>query len=235
MTGPLILVVDDEPAIVRLLRLQLTGEHFRVVTAASGEEALSVFAEQTPDLVLLDVVMPGGMSGLDVLKAMKAQGAIPVILLTAHSDEQLRLDALSLGAEDFVSKPFSPERVTNGIRFLLGRGTGESERGAVVHAPGLEIDLTHQTVRRGNDVLDLNRSEWLLLGQLAEHPGEPRLYQELLTTVWGAEYRDDLGYLRAWIARLRTRLGDSNNQPRVILPYLDIGFLLNAERRQSRP
>jgi two-component system KDP operon response regulator KdpE len=229
------MIVDDEPAIIRLLRLQLTADNYRVVAAGSAEEAIEVFAAQQPDLVLLDIILPGAMSGFDVLKAVKAHSDVPVILLTAQSTEQARLDALALGADDFVSKPFSPERVTNGIRFLLGRGNGESDRGAFVRAGDLEIDLTHEVVRRAGDLVDLNRSEWLLLAQLAEHPGEPRLYQELLSTVWGAAYRDDLAYLRAWIARLRTHLGDSNEEPRVVLPYLDVGFLLNAERRPTRP
>jgi two-component system KDP operon response regulator KdpE len=221
--------MDDEPAIRRLLRLALSAEGFEVVVAENGEEALALFAQHAPDLVLLDIVMPGAASGLDVLREIKASRDMPVILISARADEQARLEALALGADDFIAKPFSPERVAQSIHFLLGRGNHEAGQGYIVRSSDLEIDLVHRVVRRSGLLIDLNRSEWLLLAQLASHPGEPRLYQELLTSVWGGAYRNDLGYLRAWIKRLRHRVGDRDDSPTVILPYLDVGYLLRAD------
>jgi two-component system, OmpR family, KDP operon response regulator KdpE len=221
-----VLAIDDEPSVLRLLRLELSSHGYCVITSATGEEGLDLFASSHPDLVVLDLVLPG-MSGIEVLRTIKSESDTPVVLLTAKSSEQARLEALSLGADDFIAKPFMPERLSDSVGRLLAEARGEHVN-PLITAGEISVDLTRRLVLRGGRPVDLNRSEWELIAQLARSPGEPRLYQELLTRVWGPDYREDVGYLRLWIERLRWKLGDSDEQPAVILPYFDVGFILNA-------
>jgi two-component system, OmpR family, KDP operon response regulator KdpE len=222
-----ILAIDDEPSLLRLLRLELSTHGYCVVTAANGEEGLERFASHRPDVVLLDIILPG-LSGLDVLRKIKSESNTPVVLITARSTEQTRLEALALGADDFIAKPFSPERVTDSIRYLLAGARGEAVRTIVSAGGGIKVDLHRRLVMRGDEPIHLSRSEWQLIEELARSPGEPLLYQELLSNVWGPEYRNDVAYLRMWMQRLKSKLGDSSERSEVIRPYLDVGFILNA-------
>lgn len=222
-----LLIVDDEPAILRLLRLQLAND-YSLLTAENGQQALERFVANQPDLVLLDVLLPD-MSGLDVLKAIRAQSDVPVILMTAHSSESVRIQALGLGADDFVSKPFVPEHLLASIRFLLARGEGVAAPGSRLVVGDVEIDLQHRIVRRAGQIVPLTHSEWTIIELLARQRGEPRLHQEILSQVWGSEYQNDIDYLAVWVKRLRAKLGDGDTEPRIILPYLDVGYRLNTK------
>lgn len=229
---PVILVVDDEQPIARLLRLELGSQGFCVIAAMSGREALQMVEEQRPDLVLLDIVMPE-MSGLEVLARLKAEYKMPVVILSAKSSEDTRVRAFEMGADDFIIKPFSPENVTATVQFLLAGGEGRGRPSRIVRAGDLEIDLLSERVTRNEQLVPLSRSEWLLLRELARHEGRPRLYQELLSAVWGGEYRDDLDYLRLWVRRLQEKLGNGPAGPQTIRDYYGIGYRLNISPEQA--
>jgi two-component system KDP operon response regulator KdpE len=230
--APLVLAVDDEPGILRLLRRELSEQGFRVITASSGEEALRLAQEHRPDIVLLDVLLPG-MSGLEVMRRLREQADAPVILLTARDTDSDKVRGLEMGADDYVVKPFSPEEVGARIRAVLRRASGPRPAGRrLLLAGGLEIDLERRLVLRRGEVLPLTRTEWLLLQQLAAHAGRVLTNSELLSKVWVPEYRDDVQYLRVWVSRLRRKLEDDPAQPTIIRTMPGIGYMLDAAAAQ---
>ncbi|HEX9640950.1 MAG TPA: response regulator transcription factor [Candidatus Krumholzibacteria bacterium] len=231
---PLVLAVDDEPGILRLLKLELSAQGFRVLTATSGEEALSVAEEHRPDIVLLDVVMPD-MTGIEVMRRLRERASTPVILVTAKDTDSDKIQGLGLGADDYVIKPFNPEEVGARISAVLRRSVAPQNVDRVVSAGDVEIDLTRRLVLRGGEALSLTRTEWLLLQHLAANPGRVMLNTELLTRVWGPEYRDDLQYLRVWVSRLRRKLEADPSNPAIIKTKQGIGYLLEAEPAQPVP
>ena len=231
---PLVLAVDDEPGILRLLKLELSAQGFRVLTATSGEEALSVAEEHRPDIVLLDVVMPD-MTGMEVMRRLRERASTPVILVTAKDTDSDKIQGLGLGADDYVIKPFNPEEVGARISAVLRRSVAPQNVDRVVSAGDVEIDLTRRLVLRGGEALSLTRTEWLLLQHLAANPGRVMLNTELLTRVWGPEYRDDLQYLRVWVSRLRRKLEADPSNPAIIKTKQGIGYLLEAEPAQPVP
>jgi two-component system KDP operon response regulator KdpE len=196
----------------------------RLETAETGDEALRKFGRSTPDLVLLDIRL-SGLAGLDVLRTIREDSRVPVIVLTATTEEAMLSEALALGADDVVRKPFSPERLTSLVEHVLfGPAEGrDTER--VIRAGHVEIDVGSAQVRVRGEPVTLGRSEWLLLRSLAAHRRQPRLHQELLVEAWGPDYRNDLEYLQLMIARLRAKLGDDAG---LIKNYLDVGYSLEA-------
>jgi len=225
-TQQLVLAIDDEPGLLRLLRTQLSSEGFRVVTASHGEEAMTIAEEQRPDIVLLDLMMPG-MSGLDVMSALRARSDVPIVLLTAKGDDQDKVRGLEMGADDYLAKPFSPEELFARIRAVLRRSVRGPEGEHVVRTRDQEIDLQRRTVRRNGRAVQLTRTEWQLLQVLATSPGKVLLNSELLIKVWGPEYRDDLQYLRVWVSRLRRKLEDDPAHPALIKTFQGIGYMFD--------
>ena len=224
-TEPLVLAVDDEAGILRLIKLELTTQGFRVVTAASGEEALRMAEEQRPDIALLDIVMPE-MTGLEVMRRLRERSSIPVILLTAKGSESDKVRGLELGADDYLAKPFSPDELSARVRAVLRRSVGSSAAENVVHVGSVEVDLNRRLVKRSGKIVTLTRTEWMLLQHLAANVGKIMLNAELLSKVWGPEYRDDLQYLRVWVSRLRRKLEDDPSKPRLIKTFQGIGYML---------
>jgi DNA-binding response OmpR family regulator len=225
---PLVLAVDDEAGILRLVKLELSQQGFRVVTAGDGEEALRIAEEQRPDIVLLDIVMPE-MTGLEVMRKLREQSNAPVILVTAKDTDSDKVRGLELGADDYIVKPFSPDELGARIRAVLRRslGAGISER--MVRAGDVEIDLDRRLVTRKGDLISLTRTEWLLLQHLAANAGKVMMNAELLSKVWGPEYRDDVQYLRVWVSRLRHKLEPQPADPTIIKTRQGIGYLLDGE------
>jgi DNA-binding response OmpR family regulator len=224
-TEPLVLAVDDEAGILRLIKLELTTQGFRVVTAASGEEALRMAEEQRPDIALLDIVMPE-MTGLEVMRRLRERSSIPVILLTAKGSESDKVRGLELGADDYLAKPFSPDELSARVRAVLRRSVGSSAAENVVHVGSVEVDLNRRLVKRSGKIVTLTRTEWMLLQHLAANVGKIMLNAELLSKVWGPEYRDDLQYLRVWVSRLRRKLEDDPSKPKLIKTFQGIGYML---------
>jgi len=224
---PLVLAVDDEPAILRLLKLELSALGFRVITASTAEEAVQAVEEHRPDIALLDVVMPE-TNGLELLRTLRERWPIPVILVTARDRELDKVRGLEMGADDYIVKPFGPDEMAARIRAVLRRASGiQAEQ--VIRADGIEIDLNRRVVTgRDGDVVALTRTEWQLLETLAVNAGKVLLSGELLAKVWGPEYRDDLQYLRVWVSRLRQKIELEPSNPSIIRTRPGIGYVLVA-------
>jgi len=232
-TEPLVLAVDDEAGILRLMKLELTAQGFRVMTASNGEEGLRIVEERRPDVVLLDVVMPE-ITGLEVMRRIRERTNTPIILVTAKDKDADKVRGLELGADDYIVKPFSLEELGARIRAVLRRTSGQdSER--VVRAGEVEIDLTRRLVKRNGELVSVTRTEWLLLQHLASNAGKVILNAELLSKVWGPEYRDDLQYLRVWVSRVRRKLGAKPGEPGRIRTFQGIGYLLDVEGDSTSP
>ena len=187
---PLVLVADDEPRITKLVALTLHDEGFRVVTAGGGEEALKKAEEVRPDIVLLDIVMPD-LDGIEVMRQLREWRPVPVILLTAKGSTSDKAKGLDLGADDYIAKPFHPDELAARVRAVLRRASGVSPGAGIVAFDDIEIDLERRLLTKGGELVSLSRTEWLLLQHLAAHAGKVVLHTELLTKVWGPEYRDD--------------------------------------------
>ena len=227
-TKPLVLVADDEPRITKLVSIALGEEGFRVVTASGGAEALQKAEEVRPDIVLLDIVMPD-MDGIEVMRQLRERRPVPVILLTAKGSISDKAKGLDLGADDYIAKPFHPDELAARVRAVLRRSDGGSPGSGVLKFDDVEIDLERRLVTRAGQLVQLSRTEWLLLQHLAANPGKVVLHTELLTKVWGPEYRDDLQYLRVWVSRVRRKLGSEPGDPGRIKTFQGIGYLLDVE------
>jgi len=226
---PLILAVDDEAGILRLIKLELSSQGFRVVVANDGEEALRIAEQQRPDIVVLDILMPD-MTGLEVMRRLRERTQVPVILLTGKDHDEDKVRGLELGADDYLVKPFNPDELSARVRAVLRRAVAPgSGAGNTVTVANVEIDLNRRLVKKDGQVISLTRTEWMLLQHLATNAGRVMLNAELLSKVWGPEYRDDLQYLRVWISRLRSKLEADPSKPAIIKTLPGIGYLLDAE------
>jgi two-component system KDP operon response regulator KdpE len=227
-TQPLVLVADDEVRITKLISLALREHGFRVVTADGGEEAIRMAEEYRPDVVVLDIIMPD-LDGIEVMRELAERRPVPVILLTAKGSTADKAMGLDLGADDYMAKPFHPDELAARIRAVLRRSSGASPGVGIVAFDDVEIDLERRIVRRDGELVQFSRTEWLLLQHLAANAGKVVLHTELLTKVWGPEYRDDLQYLRVWISRVRRKLGAPPGEPGRIKTLQGIGYLLDIE------
>jgi two-component system KDP operon response regulator KdpE len=223
-----VLVVDDDHGVLRLVELELSEQGFDVRTALTAKDALTAAYEQRPDLVILDVMLPD-RSGLEVMRELRERVPVPIILLTARGADNDKVRGLELGADDYVAKPFNPAELTARARAVLRRIRAGDAAAPVVRAKDVEIDLDRRLVMRAGELVALTRTEWQLLQSLAEHPGKVLGSVELLTRVWGPEFRDDLQYLRVWISRLRSKLDPQRSEPELIQTFPGIGYMLNGE------
>ncbi|HLZ72996.1 MAG TPA: response regulator transcription factor [Dehalococcoidia bacterium] len=229
MNKPLVLVVDDDHKILRLVRIELTAQGFGVSMAERGEEALQAIPRIRPELVVLDIIMPG-MDGLQVLKKIRESSGVPVILLTAKGTDSDKIMGLELGADDYLPKPFNPEELTARVRAVLRRSQVREAptTGNRLQCGDIVIDLARRTVFVEEKPVVLSRTEWQLLQQLCSNAGRVMLHEDLLTRTWGPEYRDDLQYLRVWVSRLRQKLEKNPAEPRYIRTVQGIGYILEA-------
>jgi two-component system KDP operon response regulator KdpE len=229
----LILVVDDEPAIVRLVRAKLQADGYAVATAGRGEEALAWLEDQRPDLIVLDVMMPG-IDGFETLRRIRRESQVPVILLTARSADADKLRGLDAGADDYVVKPFNPDELAARVAAVLRRTGSVAPAGgrAILRYPGLEIDLERRRVLVRGEEARLSKTEWELLSQLAGNAGRVLLHGELLTRIWGPEFRDEAHYLRTWVSRLRAKILVDPTTPPVITTFPGIGYRFEAPPEQ---
>jgi two-component system KDP operon response regulator KdpE len=231
---PLVLAVDDEAGILRLIKLELATQGFRVVTAENGETALRMAEEHRPDIVLLDIVMPD-MTGLEVMRKLRDRSNTPVILLTAKGSDADKVKGLEMGADDYLAKPFSPEELSARVRAVLRRAVGSSGLENIVRAGDVEVDLNRRLVKRNGELVTLTRTEWMLLQHLAANAGKIMLNAELLSKVWGPEYRDDLQYLRVWVSRLRRKLEEDHSAPKRIKTFPGIGYMFDVTDGAAQP
>lgn len=227
--GETILVVDDERPIAEILRFNLAREGYRVVTASSGPEALARVRQEQPSLVILDVMLPG-LDGFAVCREMRKFTQIPVLMLTAKDDEIDKVVGLELGADDYVTKPFSPRELVARVKAILRRaGAGAaaaSQPPERIEVGDLVLDLrTYQVERRGVRV-ELTHREFELLKFLASRPGQVFSRESILQAVWGYEYFGDLRTVDVTVRRLREKLEDDPSDPRYVMTRRGVGYYL---------
>ena len=219
----LILVVDDEPKIVRLARDYLEQSGFRVLPSNDGLSALAAARQEKPDLIVLDLNLPG-MDGIDLCRALRRESSVPIIMLTARVEETDRLIGLEVGADDYISKPFSPRELVARVRAVLRRTQGEVQTPGLIRTGALQIDLNGHRVMRQDEPIKLTRIEFSLLATLAQHPGQTFSRAQLIQRLHGS---DDSGFDRsidAHIKNLRRKLEDDPADPRYIQTVYGIGY-----------
>ncbi|MFN8495075.1 MAG: response regulator transcription factor [Caldilineaceae bacterium] len=219
----LVLVVDDEPKIVRLAKDYLEQSGFRILPASDGPTALAVARQEKPDLVVLDLNLPG-MDGLDVCRALRRESSVPIIMLTARVEETDRLIGLELGADDYIVKPFSPRELVARVRAVLRRTQGEVQTPGLIHSGELEIDLNgHRAMLRG-EAIRLTRIEFQLLAVLAQHPGQTFSRAQLIDRLHGVAEGGFDRSIDAHIKNLRRKIEDDPTDPRYVLTVYGIGY-----------
>lgn len=218
-----VLVVDDEPAILRFLKPALTAGGYEIFSAKTAAEAVKRIAGEAPDIVVLDLGLPDG-DGKDVIRAVRQWSKVPIIVLSARDREAEKIDSLDLGADDFVNKPFSVGELMARIRAAL-RHQMQSEAQMPVLAIGeLEIDSVRHRVLRAGAEVKLTPKEFELLSFLARHSGKVVTHKQILAAVWGPAHTDDTQYLRVYVAQLRQKIEDRPDDPRIILTEPGIGY-----------
>ena len=221
--GKKILVVEDEKKLVIILKAYLEQAGFAVVTASDGQQALTVFRHEKPALVLLDLNLPV-LDGLDVCRALRKESAAPIIMVTARVEETDRLIGLELGADDYISKPFSPREVVARVRAVLRRTEGEPMRAETLVADDLTIDLTKHSVRLKDRALELTPTEFDLLAVLMENPGRAFTRLQLLDRVQGEAFDGYERTIDAHIKNLRQKIELDPKNPRYILTVFGVGY-----------
>ena len=227
--GHAILVVDDDPRMLRLLRLNLERAGYRVATEGDGVAALDRVDLEQPDLILLDVMMPA-MDGFTFLARLREFSAVPVILLTAKGEERDKVQGLDLGADDYLTKPFGPAELLARVRAVLRRKAQPAEVTPSILAIGdLTIDLARRRVVRQGEEIRLTPTEYKLLRELATNRGKVLLHGELLARVWGPEYRDEVDYLWTYVRYLRQKIEPDPAHPRYLLSEPGVGYVLACD------
>jgi two-component system KDP operon response regulator KdpE len=223
----LVLLIDDDPTLLGLLAQHLSGAAYHVITAVSGTTGLQMFYDHHPDLVILDVMMPG-MDGWAVCEHIRETSDVPIILLTAKGEEQDRLLGFRLGVDDYVVKPFSSAELVARVGAILARSKRaqpETHPASIVRGE-IIIDLAERRVTRGGQPVRLTPTEFRLLAALAEKPGHTVSPKELLARVWGNEYVDDVENVKRYIHYLRQKLEDDAEHPRLIMTERGFGYYL---------
>ena len=228
MSEQRILLVDDEPKLVRLVWEVLTATGFDVIATGSGHEVVQKVALEQPDLILLDIVLADEVDGYEVARQVREFSEVPIIMLTARVEEADLLQGFDAGADDYITKPFSSKELLARVRAVLKRSSREEPAVAEIVCGDLQIDLARRRVIRKGASIRLTRTEFNLLHELAAHHNQVLLHDQLLTAVWGPEYRDDLDYLRAYIRYLRRKLEIDPSNPRYIVTYQGVGYMLEC-------
>ena len=229
--GKRILVVDDEPPIQRTLRRNLMASGYEVLIAENGTQALEIVQQHQPDLILLDLYMPGDVSGLDVCVRVRETSRVPIIVLSAANEEKLKVRALDLGADDYLTKPFSQDELQARVRACLRRAqtstvANEKETEVLVTDNGyLYMDIVRRQVRAGSQEIRLTPTEFELLQQLMLNAGKVLTHRALLRAVWGPEYGEEADYLRVYIRQLRLKVEVEPSRPQYILTEPGIGYV----------
>lgn len=220
-----ILVVDDEERMARFIRLNLEHDGFQVVEAYRGMKAIDAVRTAMPDLVLLDIMMPD-LDGFEVLKIIRETSAVPVIMLTAKGEEDDRVCGLELGADDYITKPFSPRELTSRVKAVLRRTdtTGGSSQEVIELDDRLKIDLGRREVWVDGKTVKLRPTEYRLLYHLVQNAGWVLTYDQILSRVWGYEYRDEPHYVRLYINYLRQKIEKDPANPKYILTERGVGY-----------
>ena len=223
-----ILLVDDEPKLVHLVQEVLTATGYEVLVTSSGEHAIEMAALEQPDLILLDIILSGGIDGYEVAHRIREFSNMPIVMLTAKARETDLLHGFDAGADDYVTKPFSSKELLARIRAVLKRARGEAviPTEAEIICGDLKIDLARRQVSVRDHEVRLTPTEYSLLHELAVHCNQVLLHEQLLTAVWGPEYRNDIDYLRAYIRYLRQKIELDPTNPQIIKRSPGVGYML---------
>ena len=225
-----VLVVDDEERILNFLSHKLKASGYSVLTAMNGTQGLEEAEAQEPDLVVLDVLMPR-MDGFETLRQLRSFSSVPVIILSARESSTDRIKGLKLGADDYLPKPFDPDELVARIEAVRRRLSPDEKRKIrdQLSLGDLVIDFKKRLVIVRGKETRLTRIEWLLLSELAQNAGSLMLYTDLLTRIWGPEYRDDLQILRTWISRRREKIESEPNNPKFIRTMPKTGYIMDLQ------
>ena len=218
-----VLVVDDNDKIVEVLKAYLEREGFAVRTAADGESALAEVARSVPDIALLDVMLPG-VDGIELTRRLQRDHGLPVILVTARSDEVDRLIGLEVGADDYISKPFSPREVVARVKAVLRRAEGQRAAGGTTRIGEMEIDGERRTVTIGGEVKDLTRTEFDIVAAMAAHPGRVYSRLQLLEVASGDAFEGYERTIDAHVKNIRRKLGEDPRSPRYVHTVFGVGY-----------
>ncbi|OGO07012.1 MAG: hypothetical protein A2Y92_01045 [Chloroflexi bacterium RBG_13_57_8] len=223
-----VLIVDDEPRIIKFLNLKLKSSGYDVISARNGAEALALMRQEEPDLLILDVVMPG-IDGFETLRQIRSFSAVPVVILSARETNVDKVKGLDLGADDYLAKPFNPDELIARIEAVRRRLAPEDTRKNIdrITLGNVTINLKNHIVVAGGKEIALTRIEWLLLAELARNAGKLMLYGDLLTRVWGPEYRDDVQILRTWVSRLRHKIEKGPGRQALIHTVPKTGYMID--------
>jgi two-component system KDP operon response regulator KdpE len=221
---PLILLVDDEPQILRALKTILTANHFRVSTATTGEHGMALAVAQQPDVIILDLTLPD-IDGIQVCEQIREWSRVPIIVLSVRDNERDKVAALDKGADDYLTKPFGIEELLARIRVAL-RHSQQSlgNKQSLINAGGISVDLARHIVTRNGEEIRLTATEFKLLAYLAANADRVLTHQALLVQVWGFAEMDHVEYLRVYIGQLRKKLETNPDEPQVILTEPGIGY-----------
>jgi two-component system KDP operon response regulator KdpE len=217
-----VLVVDDEPQILRALAINLRARGYEVDLAPSGEDALRLAADHHPDVVILDLGLPG-ISGIDVIRGLRGWSSVPIIILSAREAEADKIAALDAGADDYVTKPFGAGELLARLRAAVRRAAPAEEE-ATVATESFTVDLAAKKVLRDGEAVHLTPTEWHLVEVLVRHPGKLVSQRQLLQEVWGPRYESETNYLRLYMAQIRRKLEPVPGQPRHFVTEAGMGY-----------
>jgi two-component system KDP operon response regulator KdpE len=223
-SAPQILVIDDEPHMLRALRTILTAHHYRVTVAMTGEEGLALAAAELPDVIILDLGLPD-IDGLDVCAHLRGWTEIPIIILSVRDRERDKVKALDKGADDYLVKPFGIEELLARIRVALRHlAKSQGDHQSVVASGDLVIDLARHMVTKGGSEVKLTATEFKLLAYLANHADRVLTHQNILNNTWGPEYLNNVEYLRVFISQLRKKVEADPKRPRFLVSEPGVGY-----------
>ena len=225
-----ILIVDDEPRVINLVREILIATGYDVRAACSGESAIEIAAIEQPDLILLDIILPGALDGYQVAKRLREFSNVPIIMLTAKVREVDMLHGFEVGADDYINKPFSSKELLARVQAVLKRPKVEKDQkiNSEIVCGDVTINFARREVMIEDREIYLTPTEYNLLYELATHPNQVLFHDYLLTKVWGPEYRDDVDYLRSYIHYLRKKLEMDSSNPKLIVSSPGVGYMFEV-------
>lgn len=227
-----VLVVDDDPQILRAVRTSLQGHSYEVLTAGNGETALDLLPDSDVDLIVLDLGLPG-IGGQEVIRRVRAWSEVPIIVLSVKDGQHDKVEAFDAGADDYVTKPFGMPELIARMRAVRRRAEGD-RRPPVVRFEGLEVDLGRQLVRMGDGIIHLTPTEYRLLEAFVTNPGKLLTHRWLLQKAWGPGYATENQYLRVFIRQLRSKLADDPARPRFIVTEAGLGYRWKPDPDEDR-
>lgn len=234
MTVKRIFVVDDDPGILRLITANLDAMGYEAWSFSSGTPAVSQLRQTAADLVILDIWLPG-VDGIELVRRIREMSGVPIMMISANEEVSTKLEALDLGADDYLTKPFSVEELLARVRAILRRSNGSNttDISGAYHSGDLEVDLDKSVVSRSGDWVKLSAREWAVMRIFIKYVGKVVTQRMLLQQAWGPEYGDEGDYVRTYVARLRKKLETDSQAPRYILSERGIGYRLASPSKIS--